>query len=201
MQLHLSKQPSIKFLETITTQQKRVPFHSSVHNYMFVLKVKQTSTEICYAIFDILMKTYLHSNNGIYEEKHSNKETDVRKSLLEKRQQRQLIKTCHKSKMNLLYCQKNIIASLCEESKWRERRPWKIVQRSTAEYGWCNPVSAAWSTWPHGKASGNSCWWCSPTGTGAQVDGERMREGGWEWQTEGRDRMGNTDGENHHNMT
>lgn len=39
----------------------------------------------------LLVKGYLHSDYGIYEEKHSNKKTDVRKSLLEKRQQRQLI--------------------------------------------------------------------------------------------------------------
>lgn len=34
------------------------------------------------------MKIYLHSNYGVYEEKHSNKETDVREGLLEKRQQK-----------------------------------------------------------------------------------------------------------------
>lgn len=48
--------------------------------------------------FVFYLERYLHSNYGIYEEKHSNEKTDVRKSLLEKRQQRQIIQTCHGGK-------------------------------------------------------------------------------------------------------
>lgn len=44
------------------------------------------------------MKGYLHSNYGIYEEKHSDEKTDIRKRLLEKRQQGRLFKTHHKGK-------------------------------------------------------------------------------------------------------
>lgn len=38
-------------------------------------------------------KYYLHSNYGIYEEKHGNKKTDIRESLVEKKQEIQFIKT------------------------------------------------------------------------------------------------------------
>lgn len=40
-----------------------------------------------------VVSEYLHSDDGVYEEKHGDQKTDVRKGLLEKRQQRQGIKT------------------------------------------------------------------------------------------------------------
>lgn len=146
-------------------------------------------------VFDL--ERYLHSNYGVYEEKHSDEKTDVRKSLLEKRQQRQVIQTCHGGKnTNLSYCLKKKRKKNWHHPRVRNEkqkrgdcqnvRPWKIARRSTAVCGWCNPASAAWSTWPLGKASGNSCWWCSPTRTDAQAVGERVTQDGGKESESGR---------------
>lgn len=43
------------------------------------------------------MYKYLHANDGVYEEKHRDEETDIRKSLLERREAKPpLIKSCQK---------------------------------------------------------------------------------------------------------
>ena len=72
--------------------------------------------------FEFYLERYLHSNYGVYEEKHSDEKTDVRKSLLEKRQQRQIIKTCHGGKnTNLSYCLKKIWHHPCVRNEKEER--------------------------------------------------------------------------------
>lgn len=131
------------------------------------------------SLMSLSVITYLHSNNSIYEEKHCDKKTDIRKSLLGRRE---WITTCQKGKEFVLFSEKT--SSICERlkmvqqgSRLRGIWPWRIVQTSTVKYEWCNPASAAWSIWRLGKASGNSCWWCSPTGIDTQIrrEGERER--------------------------
>lgn len=50
-------------------------------------------------VLSLLVKKYLHPNYSVYEEKHSDEKTDIRKSLWEKRQQRQLVKAVMEAKI------------------------------------------------------------------------------------------------------
>lgn len=141
------------------------------------------------------MSKYLHANDGVYEEKHRDEETDVRKSLLERREAKQLlIKSCQKDPC--------FRPDKFSAPKWRNfraaggrRGPWKIVRKSTAGYGWCSPASAAWSGEPRGKASGSSCWWCSPTGTAVPEREGRGKE--WRESRGSGEKQGQTGREKH----
>lgn len=143
---------------------------------------------IYYFLCDVLKKGYLHSNDGVYEEKHSNEKADVRKSLLKTKEMFYIA-------WNIWHYY-NITESNCRERKykasdleWLHKGPEQNANGVALPQQLDQPGSSEKLQETHI----DGVQWLGQTDNGWRE--ERVV---WEWQKE--NGMQNTDGKIRHNM-